>query len=113
MPKIPRAHQVDVDAQGVNHLGVLAGCTNQQAKPRAFQKLPDGEGDDDAGADQEQAVDREWLVEQEDDAGEDLGHLHLQRVDAPEQADELTQHQGQAKCHHQEGAFVAPVQPAQ
>ena len=107
------AHQIDIDTQSVDHLGVLAGGADQQTEPGAFEELPDGERDDGAGADQEQAIDRERLIEQEDDAGEYFRHLHLQRIDAPEQADEFAQHQGQAEGDHQEGAFVAPVEPAQ
>ena len=69
---------------------------------------------DDAGAGEEQTIDRERLVEQEDDAGECGGRLHLQRLGRPRSRRiDLAQHQRQPEGDHQEGAVVAPVQPAQ
>ena len=44
---------------------------------------------------------------------ERFGRRHLQRGDAPEQADRLAHDQRQAERHHQEGAGVAAVRPAQ
>ena len=64
-------------------------------------------------ADQEQAIDRERLVHQEDDAGEQRRRRHLQRVRAPEQPDGLAHDQREAEGHHQEGVCVAPVEAAQ
>ena len=60
------------------------GGADQQAQPRALQELPDGDRDHNAGAGQEQAVDRERLVEDEDDAGKCRWRRDLERVDAPD-----------------------------
>jgi hypothetical protein len=104
-----RADEVHVDPQRMDHFGVLAGCSDQQAKSRTFQKLPDANGDNDSCANQEQPVHRERFVEEEDDAGEHVRHLDLQRINSPEQANDFTQYQCQPECNHQERAVIAPV----
>ena len=108
-----RANELHVDAERVRHVGVLRGGADQQPEPRALEELPDRHGDHDAGAGQEQAIDRKRLVEQEDDAGEKRRGGDLQRVGPPDQPDGLADDQGQAEGHHQEGVGIAPVEAAQ
>ncbi len=107
------AHQAHVGAERVHHLGVLRGGADQQAETRALQELPDRDRNHDAGAGEEQAIDRERFVEDEHDAGQRMRRRHFQRVDAPDQADRLAHDQRQAEGHHQEGTVVAAVEPAQ
>ena len=107
------ADELDVDAERIRHLGVLRGGADQQSEPRALEELPDRHRHHDAGGGQEEAVDRERLVEQEDDAGEQRRGRDLQRVGAPGQPHGFADDQGEAEGHHQEGVGVAPVEPAQ
>ena len=112
-PEHARAHELDVDAERMHHLGVLRGGADQQPEPRALEELPDRHGHHDAGGGEEEAVDRERLVEQEDDAGEKRRGGDLERVGAPDQPDGLADDQREAEGHHQEGVRIAPVEPAQ
>ena len=66
----PEFEQLTAFQAGGSQFSVRKSETDQQAKPRAFQELPDGERNHDPGADQEQAIDRKRFVEDEHDAGE-------------------------------------------
>ena len=68
----------------------------------------------DAEPDQEQAVERERLVQDDDDAAQDIRDAGAQRLRTPDQPDDLAQHHGEAEGEQQVGAAVAPsVQVAQ
>ena len=56
-------------------LGILRGRPDQQPEARAVEKLPDRQRDNDAGACEEQAIDRKRLVHQHDDPGQRGGRL--------------------------------------
>ena len=72
IPNTAERTSAHVGAKRMHHLGVLRGGADQQTEPRAFQELPDGDRDDDAGAGEEQPVDRERFIQDEHDAGQRL-----------------------------------------
>jgi hypothetical protein len=97
----------------MDHFGILRHRADQQAGTRALEELPDGDCGGDAEPDEEQAIKRKRLVEDDHDATQGIGNAGAERLHAPDQPDHLAQHDGEAEGEQQIGAAVsAPVEAA-
>ncbi len=101
------AHQVDVGAERMHHLGVLRDRADQEAGAGALEELPDGDRGGDPEGDQEQPIERKRLVEDDDDAAQEIRDAGAERLHAPDQPDHLAQHHGEPEGEQQIGAAVA------
>ena len=73
-----------------------------------LEELPDRDRRGDAGRDQEQPIERKRLTQDHDNAPQIIGDARGKRLRAPDDADELAQHNGEPEGKQEIGAALAP-----
>jgi hypothetical protein len=68
------AHQINIGAERVDHFRILRHRADQQAGAGVLEELPNGDGRGQPERDQEQPVERKRLVQDDDDAAEEIGN---------------------------------------
>src|ERR1700730_8102878 len=107
-PEHAGAHQIDIGAERVDHFRILRHRAYQQAGAGALEELPDRDGRGEPERDQEQPVERKRLAQDDDDAAQEIGNAGAERLGAPDDPDQLAQHDGEPEGEQQIGAAAAP-----
>src|SRR5207237_5547092 len=75
----------------------------------AFQELPYADGCGHAERDEEQAIKRKRLAEDDHNAAQEIGDAGGKRLRAPDDANELAQHDSKTEGQQEIGAAIAPA----
>ena len=102
-----------IDAERRHHIAVLRRGADQHAPSGAAKQQPEDAENNRAEDDQEQVIGRHLLAEEIHRAAKARRAAAKQIVGAPDQDDEILDHQCQPECRKQLEQFGRPVDPPQ